>query len=218
MTPHNHPRRRSRVRRAARVLLPAVALAITSAVAPGPTSAAWAHDSIISTTPADGGHVETAPSEVSMLYTDSLIGVGAAVVVVDQDGTDWADGPVTLAGTDAVQPLRAGMPDGMYEVRWRVVSSDGHPIAGTYAFAVGEADSAAAPAEAAADSAAAATPPPEVIAEDASAPSAPADEAAAPDDASSRTATTVGVGTIGALLGIGIFAAAVKYGRRRRTS
>ena len=121
------------------MLLPAVALAITSAIAPGPTSAAWAHDSIISTTPADGAHIETAPSQVSMLYTDSLITIGASVVIVDQDGTDWADGPVTLAGTDAVQPLRAGMPDGMYEVRWRVVSSDGHPISGVIPFTVGDA-------------------------------------------------------------------------------
>jgi hypothetical protein len=30
------------------------------------------------------------------------------------------------------------MPEGSYQVRWRVVSSDGHPISGSFEFAVGQ--------------------------------------------------------------------------------
>ena len=36
------------------------------------------------------------------------------------------------------QPLRAGAPAGAYTVVWRVVSSDSHPIEGTFGFTVAE--------------------------------------------------------------------------------
>jgi methionine-rich copper-binding protein CopC len=206
------------------MLAPAVLLAIAAAV--GPAVAASAHDSIIATTPADGAQVDTAPARVSMVYTDSLIEVGAAVAVVDQDGTDWADGPVTLTGPDAVQPLRAGMPDGTYEVRWRVVSRDGHPIDGAYGFTVGDADPAATADDAArgdaagrgdaaaAADAAAATPRPEPTAATGSASAAPVGD----DTAGGSAGRTVGIGALGALVGIGAYVAVTRYRGRRRTT
>lgn len=41
----------------------------------------------------------------------------------------------TLTGAVMSTPVEAG-PSGQYEVLWRVVSSDGHPVAGTYTFTV----------------------------------------------------------------------------------
>jgi methionine-rich copper-binding protein CopC len=225
VTPISRPNpRRRRPRRAARALVPAVLLAIAAAV--GPAVAASAHDSIIATTPADGAHVDAAPAQVSMVYTDSLIGVGAAVAVVDRDGTDWADGPVTLTGPDAVQPLRAGMPDGTYEVRWRVVSGDGHPIAGAYGFTVGDADAAATADDAtrgdaagrgdaaAAADAAATAPRSEPTAATGSASSAPVGD----DTADGSAGSTAGIGALGALVGVGAYVAVIRYRGRRRTT
>jgi copper resistance protein C len=61
------------------------------------------------------------------------------VIVVDASGRDWADGAPVLAGDAVTVPLEPGMPDAGYEVRWRVVSSDGHPIAGLIPFTIGDA-------------------------------------------------------------------------------
>ena len=193
--------------RTAGAVLAAVLLAVAAAV--GVASPAQAHDQIISTSPSEDGHVDTAPAEVSMVYTDSLIEVGAVVLVMDDDEKDWADGPVALDGPNATQAIKAGMPDGVYQVRWRVVSSDGHPISGVYDFAVGTATLTA-----------------DTGTETASNTQATADPAAAgPDEgtasgAPSTTRTvssTVVIGLLGAIAGIAVFGGVLWF-RSRRTS
>ena len=61
---------------------------------------------------------------------------------------DWADGKVEIVDNVATQKLREGAPAGKYTVPWRVVSSDSHPIEGTFTFtatAGAEGSTAAAP-------------------------------------------------------------------------
>jgi len=197
--------------RTAGAVLAAVLLAVAAAV--GVAAPTQAHDQIISTSPSEDGYVDTAPAEVSMVYTDSLIEVGAVVLVMDDTEKDWADGPVALDGPNAVQAIKAGMPDGIYQVRWRVVSSDGHPISGVYNFAVGTATLTAdtgtetgtgtsSDAEATADPAAAGP-----------------DEGTA-SGATSTTSTvssTVVIGLLGAVAGIAVFGGVLWF-RSRRTS
>ena len=115
--------------------LAAVALALGAALAVG--SAASAHDQVISTDPAEGEVLAVAPSQISMRFTAELIQMGAIVFVVDGSERDWAAGEPTVDGSELVQPLESGMPDGSYQVRWQVVSADGHPISGFFDFAVG---------------------------------------------------------------------------------
>jgi len=191
--------------RTAGAVFAAVLLAVAAAV--GVASPAQAHDQIISTSPSEDGHVDTAPAEVSMVYTDSLIEVGAVVLVMDDDEKDWADGPVALDGPNATQAIKAGMPDGVYQVRWRVVSSDGHPISGVYDFAVGTATLTA-----------------DTGTETASNTQATADPAAAgPDEgtasgATSTTSTvssTVVIGLLGAVAGVAVLGGVLWFHSRR---
>jgi methionine-rich copper-binding protein CopC len=189
----------------------AVFLAVAAAV--GVAAPAQAHDQIISTSPSEDGHVDVAPSEVSMVYTDSLIEVGAVVLVMDDTENDWADGPVALDGPNAAQAIKAGMPDGVYQVRWRVVSSDGHPISGVYDFAVGTAtltaDTSAGPGTG--------------TRSDASAIADPAATGPNEGTASGATSTpstvpsTVVVGLLGAIAGLAVFGGVLWF-RSRRTS
>jgi methionine-rich copper-binding protein CopC len=122
------------------VALASSALAVLSPIAPS----ADAHSSVLSTTPAEGQHVTDPPQEVAMTFTTNLIEVGAIILVVNEQGANWANGGVRLDGSTAVQPLKAKPPDGNYQVRWRVVSSDGHPISGTFDFSTGSAHPGAA--------------------------------------------------------------------------
>lgn len=112
-----------------------------------PPTAAHAHDQVLSTTPSSKEHLAGAPPEVSMVFTDNILEIGATILVVDDAGDNWVSGDMRVEGPQASQSLDADMPDGRYQVRWRVVSADGHPISGTFDFAVGEVTAAtAAPA------------------------------------------------------------------------
>ena len=98
---------------------------------------AIAHDQIIDQMPNESEVLEVAPSEVILEFTGELMDITQLAMVVDADGTDWVSGPMQVTQRTALQPLLPDMPEGSYQVRWRVVSSDGHPISGSFEFAVG---------------------------------------------------------------------------------
>lgn len=97
---------------------------------------AAAHDRLVSSDPASGSVTEALPTQVVLTFSDHPLAVGTLVAVRGPDGTDVTAGPPTVAGTDVVVPLASSVPSGAYVVAWRVVSSDGHPIEGTFGFTV----------------------------------------------------------------------------------
>lgn len=101
-------------------------------------SSASAHDQLISTTPANKAQLSTAPSKLTLTFSSKLLDLGNEVVIADAKGANWSLGKSSLAGDTMSQPVKTGLPTGQYEARWRVVSSDGHPISGSFRFAVGE--------------------------------------------------------------------------------
>src|SRR5262249_40377480 len=65
--------------------------------------------------------------------------VSGGTTVVDAAGKSVMDGPAANAPGNLKQlvvPLRQGLPAGDYTVRWEIVSTHGHLIAGVYAFGV----------------------------------------------------------------------------------
>ncbi|HTG47903.1 MAG TPA: copper resistance protein CopC [Actinomycetota bacterium] len=125
------------MRRAVTVVL-ALALALGLVVAGA--VAAGAHANLISSVPADGAVVPTAPSDIVMNFTEppdptlSVIDVlGTGGNVLPGVGAPTPGPPKTLTVT-----LPSKLPDGVYTVSWRVASStDGHVTAGSFAFGVG---------------------------------------------------------------------------------
>lgn len=99
---------------------------------------ASAHDSLISSSPEPGARLDAAPAEVSLHFSDDVLTLGAALIVADGDGRDWVVGDVGIAGNTVSAQLNGVLPEAGYEIRWRVVSSDGHPISGIVPFTVGE--------------------------------------------------------------------------------
>lgn len=111
------------------------ALALVAALGLVLAPPAAAHDSLVASDPTADAVLGSAPSDVSLTFSGDLLDVGATVMVVDSAGTDHAGAPV-VDGPRLTTPLGA-LPDGSYTVRWRVVSSDGHPISGLIPFVVG---------------------------------------------------------------------------------
>lgn len=119
-----------------RVLLAAAASALATTLVAAP---AFAHDALVDSDPAADARLTAAPTEIVLTYSNNVLDESASVAVVDAEGTDWVAGDAVVAGTDVTVPLDQAMPEGAYEVRWRVASSDGHPIDGLIPFTVGDA-------------------------------------------------------------------------------
>jgi methionine-rich copper-binding protein CopC len=119
-------------------------LALAAIAVLATTAPASAHDQLVSSTPADGESLATAPEEIVMTFSGELIVLdestaGAVVMVVDASGRDWTTGEIDVQWDTVTVQLEAGMPSAGYQVRWQVVSADGHPISGVIPFTVGDA-------------------------------------------------------------------------------
>jgi methionine-rich copper-binding protein CopC len=97
-----------------------------------------AHDVLEDVQPKDGSTVAAVPAAVKLTFNNTPIALGAELVVRDQNGTNQANGPVVIVDNHVTQAVKAGAPAGRYTVVWRVVSSDSHPIEGSFAFTAGK--------------------------------------------------------------------------------
>jgi copper resistance protein C len=98
---------------------------------------ALAHDQLLSTTPEAGATVTAAPAELSLTFSGNLItgqGIRNLVTVTDEAGHQWQDGAAQVSGSELTSALCEGMPNGDYDVAYRVVYSDGHSEAKQYGF------------------------------------------------------------------------------------
>lgn len=106
----------------------------------GIAAPASAHDQLTASTPEQGQLLETAPTNVSVTFNEDVLDIGNAIVVLDNTGTDWVTGPVSVDGATVSATLKPDMPVGVYTMNWRVVSADGHPVASTIVFGVGSSE------------------------------------------------------------------------------
>ncbi|WP_106508050.1 copper resistance CopC family protein [Brachybacterium timonense] len=125
-------------------LLPVLAALAAAVLVLASLPAAHAHDTLISSDPADGAQLDSSPDAITLTYSADILDVTPVVRITDANGdsaqeiTPSIDGPVATA--ELTEPLAAGE----YTVQWRVVSSDGHPIEGTFTVTVTGTDAAAA--------------------------------------------------------------------------
>ncbi|WP_413249069.1 copper resistance protein CopC [Sinomonas flava] len=96
--------------------------------------AAQAHDVLEASNPTDSATVQSVPASVVLTFDHTPIGVGTEVLVKDATGANQSEGPAKIVDNNVTQPLKPGAPAGAYTVVWRVVSSDSHPIEGTFTF------------------------------------------------------------------------------------
>jgi copper transport protein len=118
------------IRRALAAVLLA-GLLVGSASAP-----ASAHASLVSTDPAEGAVVAEAPDVVTFTFSEPVSLAGDSIQAYDAAG-EPVDVEASAHDEEVTADLPDGLADGTYVIAWRVVSSDGHPIAGSLTFHVG---------------------------------------------------------------------------------
>lgn len=118
------------------------ALIIGGMLALIPGSPAQAHAVVTGTSPAANEVVEEDPEAIHVQFNETVQPIEAAIGVVGPDNEiadvpsdDYSDDD----GTAIHIPLEDDLSDGTYLVSYRVVSDDGHPIAGTFTFSLNEA-------------------------------------------------------------------------------
>jgi copper transport protein len=112
----------------------AVVFAVVALIAP---AGAAAHATLIRTVPANGAVLARSPQSVRVEFDDG-VHVAPGNAAVTNDGKSSVLGsPPRAVGHELIIPLRNGLANGVYSVRWSVASDDGHREQGVLAFGVG---------------------------------------------------------------------------------
>lgn len=135
-------RQQSSWRRALGLVAAAAACLLAVLLTGGPASA---HAELIGTDPAEGAVLPASPGQVTLTFNERVLLTEAQPRLLDAAGRQ-----LTSTASASERLLRIDVPDdleaGSYVVAWRVVSADGHPIAGSLTFSVGKASAQVAPA------------------------------------------------------------------------
>lgn len=139
-------------------------------------TSAQAHDELVSSNPATKARLDAAPKELTLTFSSAPMKDTVKIVAVDANAQPVALDTPKVAGKVVTVPWPTQQA-GSYEVTWRVVSSDGHPINGAIAFQVLGSDSAS----------------PSAPTEDPSDSTVATDEPTANDPANSSSSNTAGM-------------------------
>lgn len=118
---------------------------IMSAVALAGAGFATAHTALTGSDPAAGATAPSAPTAITLTFNQDISASFASVVVSGADGRNWVSGAPQVNGAQLRAVVDPGLPAAAaYTVAYRVVSSDGHPVAGSFGFTVARPPGAAA--------------------------------------------------------------------------
>jgi len=106
-------------------------------------TSAHAHAVLIAAEPADGSVVTEAPKTVVLRFNEAV--APTAVSLLDAAGKP-RDVTIRAVDQSVMVTLPADLPQGTQVVSYRVVSQDGHPVAGSLLFSIGVVTGSAAPA------------------------------------------------------------------------
>ena len=114
------------------VLFAAVVLGLGSAAAP-----AWAHEALVASEPAAEAALVAAPPYVRLTFSGNVRGCRSHGGAAGQRRRRRAGRrAASSSGPTVTLPIEQQLANGSYAVEWRIVSSDGDPVSGTFAFTV----------------------------------------------------------------------------------
>jgi methionine-rich copper-binding protein CopC len=119
-------------------LLAASMLALVTSVTLTALPAA-SHEQLVDQEPKPGQILEAGIAEVKLSFSDDLISLensaGSEIVILDSNQNPVNNGCAVIDDRTAIARADIETP-GTYQVGWRVVSGDGHPISGSFSFVV----------------------------------------------------------------------------------
>lgn len=96
---------------------------------------AMAHTGLESSTPKEGAALSAAPTEVVLNFDEELLENTVKVVAhLAGEKTNVLDDVAEANGKTVNVPWPQNLAGGTYEVAYRIVSADGHPVTGTLTF------------------------------------------------------------------------------------
>jgi copper transport protein len=107
------------------------------------SNSAFAHASLVATEPRDGSMVAQTPKTVRLRFNEPV--TPAVIRVIDAEGRTRDDAAVHATDETIEITLPTGLPAGTQVISYRVISADGHPVAGSMMFSVGMGKAAAVP-------------------------------------------------------------------------
>jgi len=100
---------------------------------------ASSHEQLVDQEPKSGQVLEAGIAEVRLSFSDDLISLdnsaGSEIVILDSNQNPVNNGCAVIDARTAIARADIDTP-GTYQVGWRVVSGDGHPISGSFSFVV----------------------------------------------------------------------------------
>jgi copper transport protein len=113
------------------------AVAVLAFLALAAPAGAAAHATLLGTTPSNGAVLPRPPGTVRVSFDDTVRIASGNAAVSNATHRSVLVAPATTHGRVLTLPLRPGLANGSYSVRWSIVSDDGHREQGVIAFAVG---------------------------------------------------------------------------------
>ena len=100
---------------------------------------ATSHEQLVDQESKSGQVLEAGIAEVRLSFSDDLISLdnsaGSEIVILDENQNPVNNGCAVIDARTAIARADIDTP-GTYQVGWRVVSGDGHPISGNFSFVV----------------------------------------------------------------------------------
>ncbi|MEU6205962.1 copper resistance protein CopC [Micromonospora musae] len=136
------------VTRLAMVLLLATGGLVTNLASPA--QPAYAHASLVETSPVDGEVLASPPAEVRLRFNEAVSFNERSIQLLDTNAEKLAIGTPGHAdgkGNMAQVSLPTDLAEGTYVLAWRVTSADSHVVSGALTFSIGHPSATAAPVE-----------------------------------------------------------------------
>lgn len=101
----------------------------------GFATGAFAHAALVSVEPASGSMLAAAPKAVELRFNEAV--TPGAIRLIDGAGRAREDARVSASGETISVAMPPDLPHGTAVVSYRVISQDGHPVAGSVIFSIG---------------------------------------------------------------------------------
>ncbi|SCG70553.1 copper resistance CopC family protein [Micromonospora halophytica] len=103
-----------------------------------PASPAVAHNSLLTAAPAKDAVLTAPPDKITLKFLQKLNPAFTTITLSDANQRKVPTSDPVVTGTTGAVTVAQALPNGSYTVAYRVVSTDGHPVQGSYRFTVAD--------------------------------------------------------------------------------